>query len=176
MRASQPSRKGRCDVSVYNVSDDPITTLAKRLTGSQHLRNRAEVLPYGAPSMARQTAPNRIVLFATEGGGLAPARPAGGPLGAVALRDLDQTIKAPVWGATLPVAWDIAVRLVWALEEQAQGHDDGLFWRLDGFNWLVAEDTTQQGASVEVHFTVRLPIPPAPQSTGTITDTSITRE
>lgn len=153
--------------ALYHVADDPITVLVKALQASQYLRGIAQVY-LGAPGAARVTAPGRVVVFPTAGTGEAPAHPLGGARGQVALRDVVQTIRAEVWASDLPHVWDAIKRLVWAVEEAATANDSGLFWTLAGLDWETAQDATKQGTGCDVHFTARLPIPPAPTGTGTI--------
>lgn len=157
-----------------------LSDFLRRLMRTVALRG-IEIVP-GAPGMARQTAPGRIVLWPQDGGFVEPGDKS------VSIADSVQQFIAECWGkgtssgagneptfADWDATWRVMTLLLQGLAEQGENPTDptspGYFWELvagPGFNR--AQDTTQQGTSLQVLFSVRLPIAAASTDTGHVGD------
>lgn len=162
------------------AGDSPITDLARRLKRTRALRG-IEVLP-GAPQMAMQTAPGRIILWPSDGTFADPGDKS------VSIIDIEQQVIVECWGkgsssgaadeatyASWNATWRLLVLFIQALAEQGENPTDptdpGLFWQMAaGPRWNPDRDTTQQGTSVQILLAARLAVPAASDDTGHVGD------
>lgn len=151
-----------------------------RLLRSSRALKGVEVLP-GSRSLPMQTAPRRIVIYPSQGQFVEPGDRT------LSIVDVEQQVLADLWGkgssggdaaAAQLADWnateDLLVKFVQALAEQGENPTDpthpGAFWETTGLAWDMSPDTTQQGTSIQVTCSARLPIAAASDDTGHVGD------
>lgn len=155
----------------------PVTLLAEALSAMPALSGFAKVLP-GIQKLAASRSPPSIVLFPVEAGYQAPHD------NVQSLVDIDLKLAAHLWASSLDEAWDLRVRFIEALKQQAIGNPTapidatpsqaGVFYQLLTEKWDIDPDTAAQGTELEVLFAARFTASPTLQlGDGEILDTAL---
>lgn len=153
-------------ISPPRPGPSPITTFVAGMAATESLGDISVLC--GANAIAAAGRPPRVVIFPTVGSSEGQANITG------SVRDIRQSMAARCWGRDDDDAWDLAVRVLRALDEQAAA--GGLYWYGGDLTWDASPDTSQQGQSVTVSFDVRLSADRIPPSTGEIQSISYSRE
>jgi hypothetical protein len=163
-----------------NFADCPLTLFVRALKATKALRG-IEILP-GAPALARQTAPQRIVIWPADGEFDQPGDVS------VSIFDDKQQVIVECWGKGSSsggqdetalqdwnAAWNLVVRFMQGLVEQGENPQQptapGSYWEVvGGPSWEQAEDATKQGTAIRLLCMIRCPIPAAPDDEGHVGD------
>lgn len=144
-------------------------TLAEALSNASTLTGYARVL-FGHKKLPLSGSPRRIVLFPASG-------KLEGPADRRALADEITVMAAHIWGRDEDDVQDLTARLFQALDEQAVGSaaGAGLRWVYEPgtVEWETVGDTSQQGESKVVQFSIAIALNRVVGRTGTVEATQI---